>query len=216
MLLRCGRSAVTAVQLISEGFIEFPVTVSRFSLCRNLTTVQASVSHPCHGRHWQLHILSCAPGRPVCSGACRLIVRPLAPCCPCSIVSRTIVLCISGQCAVLRHSSFRSPPPPPLPPNSHSPLLCAGLASQPQYSPPAASLHPPCTCSKSPHLNLSHIHSTSDRIRSYALVTGVTNNAHTGLFSVLAFVLTGLALMTRVNFAKVRTRVCLTVSCQLV
>ena len=40
-----------------------------------------------------------------------------SPCCPCSIVTRTIVhctrtivLCTSGQCAVLRHSSFRSPP----------------------------------------------------------------------------------------------------------
>ena len=117
----------------------------------------------------------------------------------------------SVQCCVIHHSVA-----PPLPPNSHSPLLCAGLASQPQYSPPAASLHPPCTCNKSPHLHLPHIHSTSDRIRSYALVTGATHNAHTGLFSVLAFVLTGLALMTRVNFAKVRSYVCLTVWCQLV
>ncbi len=43
-----------------------------------------------------------------------------------------------------------------------------------------------------------------DRFRSYALTTSLTHNAHTGLFSVMIFVLTGFALMTRVNFAKVR------------
>ena len=215
MLLACSRCERAAdfqrVHRVSyDGF-------SFLLMPQFLTTVQASVSHPCNGRYRQLYILSCAPGRLVCSGACRRIVRPLAPCCPCSIVTRTvvhctrtIVLCTSGQYAALRHSSFRFPP------NSHCPLLCAGLASQPQYSPPAASSHPPCTCNKSPHLHLPHIHSTSDRIRSYALVTGATHNAHTGLFSVLAFVLTGLALMTRVNFAKVRSYVCLTVWCQLV
>ena len=43
-----------------------------------------------------------------------------------------------------------------------------------------------------------------NRSHSYALTTSLTHNAHTGLFSVMIFVLTGFALMTRVNFAKVR------------
>ena len=46
----------------------------------------------------------------------------------------------------------------------------------------------------------------SKRSLRYAFVAGITHSAHTGLFTVLTFVVLGFVLMTRVDFSTVCDR----------